>query len=140
MATTKAEKADTKAKDASKDVAEGEKDPNFPYEGDPADIPQGASKPKGEKVSLVSGGGEPSEAPLADHHDVAYRDRDPGVVTDSGSVTQGGTQPGRRVIPSEEGKAGTLVEDIPDMREQNRRTSMSTPSAAPEKVGKQPGE
>ena len=137
MATTKT----TKAKDAKDDVAAGDKDPSFPYEGDVADIPPGGSKPAGEKVSLVSGGGEPSEAPLADHHDVAYRDRDPGVVNDGGgSVTQGGTQPGERVIPSEDGKAGTLVENIPDMREQNRRSTLNAADPAPEKVGRQPGE
>lgn len=134
MATTKADKTKAKADDKAED-----KDPSYPYEGDPADIPAGASKPQGEKVSQVSGGGEPSEAPLADHHDVAYRDRDPGIVGDGGSVSQGGTKPGQRTIPSDEGRSGTLVENIPDMREQNRRTSMST-NTQPEKVGKQPDE
>lgn len=132
MATTKAEKAKaTKAEDRSKD-------PSFPYKGDREDVPQGASKPAGEKVSMVSGGGEPSEAPLTDIHDIAYRDRDPGTVGGTGTVA--GAAPGKRVTTSEDGKFGTLVENIPDMREENRRSTMNAADPAPEKVAKQPGE
>ena len=72
---------------------------------------------------------------------MAYRDRDPGIVGDSGSVSQSGTQPGHRVIKSEDGKAGTLVEDIPDMRDQHQRSALHVPAdTAPEKVAKQPDE
>lgn len=122
---------------ASTDAGEN---PMNPYEG--KDIPAGASKPPGELVEQVSGGGEPATVPaLADHHDIAYRDRDPGVVNDGlGSV--GSDRPGKRVIPSKDDAAGTLVEDIPDMRELNpaQSTAVNTPNPAPENVARQPGE
>ena len=137
MATTTTDKSKTPS-EANDEAAEAMN----PYSG--KDIPAGASKPEGEMVSQVSGGGEPATEPaLADHHDVAYRDRDPGIVNDGGGAVAGSDRPGQRVTHSKDDTAGTLVEDIPDMREQNPATSEAVNRANPapqSPVARQPGE